>query len=223
MVDAVIFDMDGLMFNSEPVWTEAWKVSFGRRGLELQPGMIESFYGASRNKVLDEVSRRYNHDPNAIGAAEDHYKIAHQWFLDEGAPMKEGLLELLSYLREHSVPCAVATSSARPIAEALLSHADVLSAFDAIVTGEDGFPSKPAPDIFLAAANMLGTVPSESVVLEDSENGIRAATAGGFTSVIIPDAVPPSDEVRSLADYCCRNLLEVRDLLECGKLDKSNE
>jgi HAD superfamily hydrolase (TIGR01509 family) len=217
MVDAVIFDMDGLMFDSEPIWTDAWKLSFDRRGLELQPGMVESFYGASRNRVLAEVSRRYNQDPNAIGAAEDHYVIAKQRLLDEGAPMKKGLLELLASLRSHCVPSAVATSSARPIANAMLSHAGVEHEFDAIVTG-DGLPSKPAPDIFLAAAKLLGTEPSKSVVLEDSENGIRAAAAGGFVSVAVLDIVPSSDRVRSLSDYCCENLLEVRDLLEHGKL-----
>lgn len=218
MVDAAIFDMDGLMFDSEPIWTDAWKLSFGRRDLALQPGMIESFYGASRNRVLAEVRRRYHQDPNAIAAAEDHYAIARQRLLNEGAPPKEGLPELLSYLQRHHVPCAVATSSERPIAEAMLSRAEVRLSFDVIVTGDDGFPSKPAPDIFLAAAKKLGTKPSRSVVLEDSENGIRAAVAGGFMSVMVPDVVPPSDEARSLADCCCRNLLEVRDLLERGKL-----
>jgi HAD superfamily hydrolase (TIGR01509 family) len=218
MVDAVIFDMDGLMFDSEPIWTDAWKLSFDRRGIELQPGMVESFYGASRNRVLAEVSRRYNQDPNAIGAAEDHYVIAKQQLLNEGAPMKKGLLELLAFLRSHRVPSAVATSSARPIANAMLLHAGVEHEFDAIVTGDDGLPSKPAPDIFLAAAKLLGTEPSRSVVLEDSENGIMATAAGGFVSVVVPDIVPPSDWVRSLSDYCCENLLEVRDLLEHGKL-----
>jgi HAD superfamily hydrolase (TIGR01509 family) len=218
MVDAAIFDMDGLMFDSEPIWTDAWKLSFGRRGLALQPGMIESFYGASRDRVLAEVRRRYHQDSNAIAAAEDHYAIARQRLLNEGAPPKEGLFELLSYLQSHHVLCAVATSSERPIAEAMLSRAEVSPSFDVIVTGDDGFPSKPAPDIFLAAAKKLGVEPSGSVVLEDSENGIRAAVAGGFMSVMVPDVVPPSDEARSLADCCCRSLLEVRDLLERGKL-----
>lgn len=218
MVDAVIFDMDGLMFDSEPIWTDAWKLSFDRRGIELQPGMIESFYGASKNRVLAEVRRRYHQDSNAIAAAEDHYAIARQRLLNEGAPPKEGLFELLSYLQSHHVLCAVATSSERPIAEAMLSRAEVSPSFDVIVTGDDGFPSKPAPDIFLAAAKKLRTKPSRSVVLEDSENGIRAAFAGGFMSVMVPDVVPPSDEARSLADCCCRDLFEVRDLLERGKL-----
>lgn len=218
MVDAAIFDMDGLMFDSEPIWTDAWKVSFDRRGLKLQPGMVESFYGSGRDRILAEVSRRYNGDPNAIAAAEDHYTIAGQRFLNEGAPIKTGLLKLLDFLRANRVPCAVATSSARPVADAMLSHAGIESAFKVIVTGDGGLPSKPAPDIFLAAAKLLDVVPARSLVLEDSENGIKAAAAGGFVSVIVPDVVPPSDEVRSIATFCCRDLLEVRDLLECGKL-----
>ena len=94
----------------------------------------------------------------------------------------------------------------------------VESAFEAIVTGDEGLPSKSSPDIFLAAAKLLDVEPARSLVLEDSENGIKAAAAGGFVSVVVPDVVPPSDEARSLAAFCCRDLLEVRDLLERGKL-----
>ena len=107
----------------------------------------------------------------------------------------------------------VASSTARPSVEAVLEHAGIKRFFKAICTGDQGFPSKPAPDIFLAAAEGLGVEPGEAWVLEDSPAGIRAAIAGGFTPVMVPDLVQPDDELRASVPVF-GSLLDVKAELE---------
>ena len=214
MVQGVIFDMDGLMFDSEPIWRTCWLPAFERAGLEMIPELPELVPGMSRLGTIDYVSELYNGDPRATQAVENYYIIARERFYASGAPKKKGLVELLERLAELGIPRAVASSSARALVENNLRHAGLEGAFTIIVSGDMGLASKPAPDIFLEAARQLGTEPAETLVLEDSENGIRAAVAGGFIPVFVPDISHVSDEVRAQAAYVCDSLLEVRDILQ---------
>ena len=213
MVQGVIFDMDGLMFDSEPIWRQCWPPAFERAGLEMIPELPELVPGMSRLGTIDYVSELYGGDPRATEAVENYYTIAIERFFENGAPAKKGLIELLERLSELGIPRAVASSSARALVENNLRHAGLENAFDIIVSGDMGLASKPAPDIFLEAARQLGSDPAETLVLEDSENGIRAAVAGGFVPVFVPDISHVSDEVRAQAAYVCDSLLEVRDIL----------
>lgn len=218
MINAVIFDMDGLMVDSEPIWAATWEPAFALHGLTVKPGLPEACKGSSHDGVVVRVREAYDNDPEAIAAVDDFFSLAAQTLMSEGAPKKPGLDELLALLNEWGTPCAVASSSPRRQIEAVLDHADVLESISAIVGGDEGLPSKPAPDIFLAAARKLGADPATTLVLEDSFSGIRAAHAGGFVSVMVPDGLQPDDELRSLCAYVCDTLLDVRDLLAAGKL-----
>lgn len=210
---AVIFDMDGLMVDSEPVWERTWGPALARYGLTLRPGLLDKTMGSSRERIKRLFAEAYDGDPNAQLAVEDHYEIGARLFMASGAPMKPGLDELLAWLAGEGVPCAVASGSERRVVEANLRHAGVRERFGAVVTGDDGYPSKPAPDVFLAAARLLGADPVRTVVLEDSPSGVRAAAAGGFVPVMVPDLARPTDELRALCAAVCTDLLEVRDLL----------
>lgn len=214
MVKAVIFDMDGLMFDSESMWLSTWKPAFEKHGIELKPEIIEKAPGSSRRLMTQLAIRLYGNKPEVLEAVNDHYALAHDLFLSKPVPKKEGLDELLEYLKMNHIPCAVASSSAREIVDANLMHAGIEDRFMAIVTGDEDLPSKPAPDIFLEAASRLGSKPNESLVLEDSENGIRAAAAGGFKSIWVPDVIDISDEAKELASNTCESLLDVCDWLK---------
>lgn len=218
MLQAVVFDMDGLMVDSEPIWAAAWGPAFARRGLSVLPGVIESCVGSSHEGGAQIVSRAYDGDPEALAAFQEHFDVAAELFLASGAPKKPGLDELLDWLRAAGVPMAVASSSSRDVVEAVLAHAGVRDRFSVVVTGDDGHPSKPAPDIFLAAARRLGVDPDRTLVLEDSFAGVRAAHDGGFLTVMVPDAVAPTAEVEALCDCVCPSLRKVLDLLEEGLL-----
>jgi HAD superfamily hydrolase (TIGR01509 family) len=218
MLEAAIFDLDGLMFDTEPIWVSAWEPAFRRYGLELKPGLVQRFFGMSQHRIEEIVDEEYDHDPRAIPAVRDHVRIGIEEMLAHGASKKPGLDELLAFLVERDIPCAVASASPRAIVETHLRKGEMEKHFSAIIAGDDGLPSKPAPDVFLEAARRLHATPARSLVLEDSPNGIRAASAGGFLSAMVPDMVAPTPEIRELATCVCSSLLDARDLLAAGKL-----
>ena len=213
MVQGVIFDMDGLMFDSEPIWRQCWPPAFERIGLEMIPEVPELVPGMSKAGTADYLTELYGGDRRAAQAVEAYYEIAAETFAKSGAPKKKGLDELLKTLAERGIPSAVASSTNRSIVEGNLRHAGLEGVFPIIVAGDMGLTSKPAPDIFLEAARQLDCDPAQTLVLEDSENGIRAGAAGGFITVFVPDISHVSDEARALATHVCESLLEVRDLL----------
>lgn len=208
---AVIFDMDGLMFDSEPIWLASWEPAFAAHGLELKPGLAASCMGSARDATVKIVTRCYDEKEAARQAVLDHFDLAEQEMLAHGAPAKPGLFELLGWLAEQGIPLAVASSSASSLVEACLGLAGVRELFSVTATGDEGLPSKPNPALFLAAAERLGVAPSEVLVLEDSVNGIRAAAAGGFDVIAVPDMVEPDDETRAL---CVARLDSLLDVLE---------
>lgn len=216
MIQAVIFDMDGLMVDTEPIWASAWPPAFARYGLTVVPGLVEACVGCSYERISGLVSKAYDGNPDAQKALDDHYEIGAERFIASGAPKKPGLDKLLAWLAVQGTPCAVASSSERRVVEANLRHAGISSFFHAVITGDDGYPSKPAPDIFLGAAAHLGSEPTHTLVLEDSPSGVIAANAGGFITVMVPDLIEPSDELRGRCACVCRDLVEVRDLLASG-------
>lgn len=217
MPSAMIFDLDGLMFDTEPIWVAAWEPAFAEQGLRFDRKLLPQFFGASQTAIERIVAQKYGGNPRAMEAVRGHVRIASKTMLDEGAPKKPGLDELLQYAAARGLRCAVASASGRDLVEAHLAHGKVDGFFQAVVAGDDGLPSKPAPDIFLEAARLLDVRPDETVVLEDSEKGIEAAFAGGFIPVMVPDMVEPSSEIRGMARYVCLSLLEVCNLLAEGK------
>ena len=130
-----------------------------------------------------------------------------------GAPTKPGLTSLLDWLEMRAMPRAVATSSGRASADRLLQSAGVRARFEIIVGGDDVANGKPAPDLFLLAADRLGVAPSDCVVLEDSGPGIHAAHRAGMRPILVPDLQQPTDEVQALAYRVCKSLHEAQTIL----------
>lgn len=218
MVQGIIFDLDGLMFDTEPVWIAAWDVAFSEQGLSFRHDLLPQFFGASHEAIGKIVDVAYAGDVRALAAVKEHARIGREMMLEQGAAKKPGLDGLLSYAAEHGIKCAVASASPKELIHAHLEHGNIEGFFSAIVSGDDGLPSKPAPDVFLEAARRLGVAPASAAVLEDSALGIQAAHAGGFIPVMVPDMVEPTEETRKLARFVCSDLFEVRDLLEEGRL-----
>lgn len=210
---AVIFDMDGLMFDSEPIWLASWKPAFAAHGLELKPGLAESCMGSARDVTTQTVMRQYDDKEAAIQAVLDHYDIAEREMLAHGVPAKPGLFELLAWLKEQGTPLAVSSSSSSRLVEACLANACVDDFFSVTATGDEGLPSKPNPALFLAASERLGVSPCDALVLEDSVNGIHAAAAGGFDVITVPDLVEPDDETLALCVARFDSLLDVLEYL----------
>lgn len=217
MVQGVIFDMDGLMFDTEPVWGASWEPVLQRFGLTLDPQMVVDIRGTA-GETMNAVIRRFCGDD----APADEIRLAAIELVEEtvlkGVPTKPGLHELLEYLHDCMIPLAVASASKPVLIDANLASAKISGYFDVTLSGESLGRGKPDPLIFLETAKLLGTDPARTVVLEDSYNGVRAGRAGGFITVMVPDLAAPTDEMYELADAVVERLDDVIDLMEAGKL-----
>lgn len=214
MISAVIFDMDGLMLDTERLFIESWDWAgeqlgvgpFGHLGYQTL-GMTSE----SERIAIDEAfgGRITLEQVNVL--RKEYFR---NYFAEHGIPVKPGLFELLKWLKEQGIRTSVATSTPAESALSELKEAGILPYFDEAVCGDMIARSKPAPDIFLAAAAKLGIAPENCMVLEDSLNGIRAAFAAGMTSVMVPDLVQPDDEIRGKYSYCVESLHDVRPIIE---------
>ena len=214
-VDGVIFDMDGLMFDSERMWATLWAPALAKFGLTEAPGLAEAARGTTGDATCAAIRRFYGDGVDAEAIRLEYRRLAGELFA-HGAPKKPGLDALLAYLRDHGVPMAVASSSPERMIRTNLQVAGVEGYFACVVSGEQVARSKPAPDVFLEAARRLGTDPARTLVLEDSHAGVRAGAAGGFMTVMVPDTMPPTPEILALCRACCASLDEVRGLLEAA-------
>ncbi len=209
-VSAVLFDMDGLMIDTERLARRAWDRAFADDGLIVPD---EAHLRAIGRTVKDTLqiwrdALGAHVDVESINARKIRY--LEQIYNTEGVPLKPGLRELLDALDAHHVPYAIATSTARTQATLKISKLTVPQKFDVVVCGDEVAHGKPAPDIFLAAARKLATPITKCVVLEDSLAGIRAAHAAGAIPLMVPDIVQPDDATRALARHVFASLHDVR-------------
>ena len=217
MVEGVIFDMDGLMFDTEPLWTEAWPAALGKYGYEVPEGMPDAMRGSSGESAYRIMRTFLGQDAPAPGIWEEEKAVVHR-LLERGVAKKPGLDELLAYLQAEGVPMAIASSSPAEVIQMNLANAGVSEYFGYTISGDDVERPKPDPQVFLVSAARMGVEPARTLVLEDSLNGVRAGAAGGFVTVMVPDLVAPTDEIRALYTRECADLREVRDLLASGAL-----
>lgn len=217
MIRGVIFDMDGLMFDTERLWDTLWGPCCAELGL---PQPTEAFLAGGRGLAGENLRNHLREfypqiDPQTL--LDKVWELAHRRFA-EGVPCKPGLKELLAYLAQRGLPRIVASSSPRAMIEQNLRLTGTARYFDEVVCGSDVPRSKPDPAIFLKAAQQLGVDIHDCLVLEDSHNGVRAGRAAGAVVVMVPDLMPVTDEMRALYDACCADLFEVKALLETGQL-----
>lgn len=217
MLQGVIFDMDGLLFDSERIWDTLWPVCCQRMNLPLPP---KEFYTGGRGmsgKVYADYVQGYFPQVDAEQLVALFMRLGEERFA-QPVPVKPGARELLDYLGEQGIPCGVASSSSHKLIEGNLKNAGMTDCFQAVVSGQDVARTKPDPAIFLLTAEQLGVDIRHCLVLEDSLNGVRAGYAAGAVTIMVPDMIPPNDEVAKLYTCCCKDLFEVKDLLKQGKL-----
>lgn len=218
MLDAVIFDMDGLMFDTEGVWAACWAPALEQMGLPMKEGIAEAARGTAGKEFAHVVHDWFGEDVDAQRLWDVWHRIAEGVF-EQGVEKKPGLDELLALLVERGIPAAVASSSSRAQIESNLAGAGIADAFTVTLSSLEVAHAKPAPDVFLRAAELLGVEPAHALVLEDSYNGVRAGAAGGFMTIMVPDLAAPDDEMRARAYRICSSLSEVASLIREGLLD----
>lgn len=222
-IKAVIFDQDGLMFDTERLGLEGWTVAGAPYGLRPDEAFLRELRGKKADEVRDAFEARFGSLHQFPGFFEKKRQYSYDWIAKHGVPVKPGLKELLSYLKDHGCKLAVATASSRGWTQGNVKGAGVDAYFDAYAYGDMVEKAKPDPAIFHLAARMLKTEPENCMVLEDSFNGIRAAYNGGFHPVMVPDQDEPTQEIRQLLTAECRSLRDVIRLFEEGILEFEQE
>lgn len=196
-VSAVIFDMDGLIFDTERICYQIYLEAARTFGFQMTHSMYTSLCGRTEKSILDDLSRAYGpgHDVAAWRAFVRERKAPARAALGGRVGKKPGLLELLCYLAERRIPYAIASSSTRDVIDSCLAGEYLAHAFPVIMDGSMVEHGKPDPEIFLRSADALGVDPGDTLVLEDSRAGIRAANAGGFISGFVYDDMSDLPEV----------------------------
>ena len=194
---AVIFDMDGVIFDSERVYMECCIKAAEKFGAENVEEVVRKCIGVT-NEMTMQILREFF---GADFPVDDYWKASIGYFWDfyneHGAlPMKKGVVEALTYLKEKGYPLAIASSTKTETVTKQLTDAGIVDFFTLIVGGNMVSRSKPAPDIFLKATELLKVEPGECLVIEDSYNGIKAAYAAGIPVVMVPDLLPPTEEMK---------------------------
>ena len=214
MVSGIIFDMDGVLIDSERQSNEGWLWAAGQLGVDMPMWLIDSFKGAPAElccKFFDDYYKGVIDYWEAKKLRTQHvYKIRET----EGIPVKKGVKDIFEYIRNNGLKCAVATSTRRESAEKTLHEIGVWDYLDAVVYGDEVEHGKPEPDIFLRAAKAIGVNPSEAVVVEDSINGIKAGYAADMRVVHIPDTIAIDDDIRKLTYMVCDDLNGLIDVVE---------
>lgn len=207
--EAVIFDMDGTLLDTESVFKTIVFEVCTELGFEMTDAVHMSMVGGSHehtNKLLLEsygVSFPYT-------LFDERCRVIMRERSHGGVPVKPGALELVTELRERNIPTAVATSSRNPHAQHHLTAAGLFDLFETVVTRDDVVNPKPHPEPYLTAASRLGIDPLKCLALEDSHSGVRAAHAAGMQTIMVPDLVHPSEEIRALGIAIMESLDHVR-------------
>ena len=201
-----IFDMDGLLFDTECIYQQTWQEIAFEKGVELDGSFVKAISGTN-GRHMRRVIERYYHVPDGT-AIMDECMGRIRKKLSVHVPVKKGVHEILDFFQQKRIQMAVASSSAARQIESNLTTAGIRGYFSAVVSGAEVRQGKPKPDIFLCAAERIGCEPDMCFVFEDSENGIKAGYAAGCTTIMVPDLMEASSSILPYCGKICKDLLQ---------------
>lgn len=214
MIKAVIFDMDGLMFDTERLGKIFWEEYSEKFNLPIISEIHDMCVGTNIEYQKSIFKEKLGKDFDYDSFTEYIWDRRIQTVKEKGVPKKQGLDELIAFLKDNKIKIAVATSTTYDAAIENLKITEVLDLFDEVVTGDMVKNSKPSGDIYLLACSKLGVRAEEAIGLEDSFNGVRAVNNAGMKCVMIPDLVEPDEEIDKLCHKKADSLFEVIDLIK---------
>ena len=211
---AVVFDMDGVIFDTERLVIKFWKEVAKRHNIPNVEHTCIQCLGTNRVRTREIFLENYGADFPFDPYRAEVTELFNIRYKGVPLPTKPGVRELLSYLQEQGIKVGLASSTAQHLVRDEIGTAGLLPYFQTLVCGDMVEHSKPAPDIFLKACEILNADPTKSIAIEDSFNGIRSAHCAGMTPIMVPDQVQPTDEIRALAFHVMPSLLDVLNWLK---------
>ena len=211
---AVVFDMDGVIFDTERLVIEFWKEVAKKHNIPNVEHTCIQCLGTNRVRTREIFLENYGADFPYDSYRAEVTELFNTHYKGVPLPTKPGVRELLSYLQEQDIKVGLASSTAQHLVRDEIGTAGLLPYFQTLVCGDMVEHSKPAPDIFLKACEILNADPTKSIAIEDSFNGIRSAHCAGMTPIMVPDQVQPTDEIRTLAFHVMPSLLDVLNWLK---------
>jgi HAD superfamily hydrolase (TIGR01509 family) len=209
---AVIFDLDGLLFDTESLYQDAIMLAAVELGHDMTPAIFRTMIGRplaqTRAFLLQQYGNAFPVD-ELLATWHRHFAV----IVETRLAMKPGVVELLDALDSLGLPRGIATSSSHKTVQHHLGTHALSGRFHRIVASGDYAAGKPAPDPYLLAAKQLGIEPSLCLALEDSYNGVRSASAAGMMTIMVPDLLEATEEIRGLCTFVVRDLHAVRDLV----------
>lgn len=214
MIKAVIFDMDGLILDTEKLLVKYWCAAANEAGFPMQREHALNIRSLARKFAIPYLQGIFGKDFDYVKIRGRRMEMMNDYLSGHGLETKPGINELLDWLNAHNIPAAVATATDFERTEKYLTEAGIFKKFSRIVCASMVESGKPEPDIYIYAAKQLGLDPSECMALEDSPNGVRSASGAGCVTVMVPDLTPPDDELRSLIFAEAKTLADVPALIE---------
>ena len=212
-ISAVVFDMDGVIFDTERIVLEAWEILGRRHNFERVDEVLKECLGLNAQAVEGTFKKAYGKNFPYKKYMKENLELYFGPLYGKHFPIKKGAVEFLNVLKENNVPIALASSTQYSFVKKELSDANLIQFFDKLICGDMVKRSKPEPDIFLTACDELNVLPSECYVIEDSFNGIRAAYKAGLRPIMVPDLAEPTREMYELSECVCDSLFDVMEYM----------
>ena len=213
-IKAVLFDMDGVIFDTEREYLKEWNKIFEKYGYEMKKEIYVSVMGRGRKKVKEIFKENFGDDLPIEEMYIEKDKMLKEAIENNEVPLKQGALELLEFLKKNGYKTALATSAKKDRVKSQVNHAKINNLFDAIVCADDIVNSKPDPEIFLKAAEKVNIKPENCIVIEDSEAGIRAAFNAGMIAFHVKDLKEADENIMKYCDKNFENLIEIKKYIE---------
>jgi len=208
-INAVVFDMDGVIFDSERLVIQCWKSVADKYKIpHIEEACFECL-GINAALTKELMKKRYGEEFPYDEYKKEMSDLFHSRASGGRLPKKKGIVELLTFLKENHIPTAVASSTRREVVVRELEEGGLMPYFDRVICGDMVKRSKPEPDIFLKACESLMADPADTFAIEDSYNGIRSAHRAGMKPIMVPDLAEPTEEMEELACCILPSLMEV--------------
>lgn len=210
---AVIFDMDGVLFDTEMVCQLAWDAIGEEMGVGKAGYMVLKTLGVKAEMAIKMLKEEFGNDFDAESFKLRSRNYSYEYFDKYGVPAKDGLFEILPYLKNKGYKVALASSTSSNSVYHHLKEKDIEKYFDAVICGDMIEKSKPEPDIYLKACEAIGENPKDCYAVEDSKNGILSASRAGCKVIMVPDLWMGDENTNKLLFAKCKNLFEIMDIL----------